>query len=284
MKAISLIAVLFFLFNLASANAVFAASQLSIDNFPLTIDQQQEFEIGINFSCPGCSDSYLRGVFYPSGNGYFGYTQDNSGNWSNTPGGNCITYFKIAKIDLTSEGSWSGKLKFKPDINSSYYSGPGEYLFKVGRYTPSCGSPSVWSQEATIAITGPTPTPTPTSTPIPTPTPTSTPTNTPSPTKTPTPVPIHTPTPSLKPSASSIPSEILPTSVLGESTESGEIVSSTDALFSNENMLISSKPKNTNSNLFQKIFIWIGSIFLISCAILSFRVYIKNKKQNSETL
>ena len=76
----------------------------------------------------------------------------------------------------------SALLKIKPDIDSSYYNGPGEYLFKVGRYTGSCSSPT-WSSEKTIAITGPTHTPIPTATPssFPSPTVTATPTKSPTP-------------------------------------------------------------------------------------------------------
>jgi hypothetical protein len=272
MKAvIGFIAVLF-LFCFSFVNSVFAAAQLSIDNPPLTIDQLQEFEANINFFCSGCSDSYLRGVFYPSGSSYFGYTQDNSGNWSNSPGGSCLTYFKIAKTDLTPEGSWSGKLKFKPDINNSYYSGPGEYLFKVGRYTTSCGSPSIWSPEVTIAITGPSPTPTPA--------PTSTPTPTSSPTSAPT--PTRTPTPTLKPSVSPTPKTILPTDVLGESTQSGEIISNNSIQSSDNNPLIANETKNTGSNLFQKILIFIGVVFIVTCAILTSREIKKRKLMENE--
>lgn len=172
---------------------------LSIGDTPSTIDQSQEFQVDIDFSCPNCtSDSYLRGVFYPSGSSYFGFTQDNNGNWTNATGGNCTAYFKITQLDLNQEGTWSGKLKVKPDIENSYYIGPGEYLFKVGRYTSSCGSP-LWSVEKTIAVSGPTPTPvptlTPTDTPTPKPTPTNTPTPTPKPTLSPTPKPTQKPTP-----------------------------------------------------------------------------------------
>ena len=150
---------LFIFFNFQVAYS--ATQSLSISGTPLTLDQSQEFEINVLLSCPSCStDSYLRGVFYPSGTSYFGYTQDNFGNWSNAAGGSCTTYFKIAQSDLSKDGTWSGKLKFKPDKDNAYFNGPGEYLFKLGRYTPSCSSPSVWSSEATVAITGPSPTPT----------------------------------------------------------------------------------------------------------------------------
>lgn len=135
----------------------FAATSISVSGTPSTLDYQTDFTANISLNCAGCSDSYLRGVFYPSGTSYFGFTQDNLGNWNNSPAASCTSYFKVAQADLLS-GTWSGTLKFKPDSDSSYYNGPGEYLFKVGRYTASCGSPT-WSGEVTIAITGPTPTP-----------------------------------------------------------------------------------------------------------------------------
>lgn len=171
---------------------IFAATSISFTNAPLTIDQSQEFEVDVVLLCPGCSsDSYIRGVFYPSGTSYFGYTQNNAGAWVNAPGGSCTEYFKIATTDLE-EGSWSGKIKVKPDIENSYYASPGEYLFKIGRYTGSCSGSPTWSSETTISISGPTPTSTATPTQAPTMTPI--PTHTPVPTATSTPIPTNTPT------------------------------------------------------------------------------------------
>lgn len=117
-------------------------------------------------------------------------------------------------------------------------------------------------QEAVAPTLTPTPTSTPTPTNTPFPTPTSSPTNTPTPTKTPT------PTPTLKPSVSPTPKEVLPTSVLGESTESGGIVSPT---------LISSETRNANNNWFQKILIFVGIVFITACVILTFRVIKKGE-------
>ncbi|MCL4354680.1 hypothetical protein M1349_04425, partial [Patescibacteria group bacterium] len=153
----TLIAVVVILF---SNIPVFAAVQLSVSDTPLSIDQSNDFEVLVSLLCTGCSsDSYLRGVFYSSGSNYFGYSKNNDGNWSNATGGGCTSYFKISSSDLSKEGTWSGKLRVKPDIENPFYNGSGEYLFKVGRYTPSCGSPT-WSSEKTITITGPTPVPT----------------------------------------------------------------------------------------------------------------------------
>jgi hypothetical protein len=276
MRAIvALIAVLFFLFNIFFISPVIAATQISISDIPLTIDQANDFEVSILFACSSCtSDSYLRGVFYPSGSSYFGYTQDNSGNWSNAAGGSCTSYYKVLLSDLSKEGTWSGKLKVKPDIENGFYNGPGEYLFKVGRYTPSCGSPT-WSSEATVAITGPTPTPTSAPTPVPTSTPTPAPTNTPTPIKTPT------PTSTLKPSVVPTEKETSLMDVLGEGTESGEMISSTDIQSSNEDTLIANKSRNS-SNWFQRISIFVGIVFIASCGILTFREIKKRKLTQDE--
>lgn len=156
MKASFLVVIAFLILF---TRATLAATSVSFGTTPATLDYQTEFSTTVNLSCSGCGDSYIRGVFYPSGTSYFGFTQDNSSNWNNSPASLCTNYFKVAQSDLLS-GSWSGTLKFKPDEDSPYYQGPGEYLFKVGRYTSSCGSPA-WSSEVTIGITGPTLSPSP---------------------------------------------------------------------------------------------------------------------------
>ncbi len=205
---------------------VLAASTqtLSLSAVPTTLDENAESEITVQFSCPSCStDSYLRGAFYPSGSSYFGYTQSNDGTWTNAPGGSCTQYYKILQTDLSKEGTWSGVLKVKPDTASPYYNGPGEYLFKVGRYTPSCSSASVWSGEVTIAITGPTHTPTPV------PTTTTAPTNTPNPTATHTPSPSVTPTATPSSTGAPSPTEQINPDILGSAIAS-ESVETSDAI------------------------------------------------------
>lgn len=257
MKQFCKIATVFLILYLFSPSHVLAAAQVSINNLPLTVDQSTEFEVDVNFSCPSCGDSYLRGVFYPSGSSYFGFTQDNKGNWSNAPGSLCVTYFKIAQADLNPEGTWSGKIKFKIDKDSSYYSGPGEYSFKIGRYTPSCISPSVWSSEYVISVTGPTPTSTPTSTSVPT-------------TSTPTSTTTTTPT-------------ISPTSIEEEGLEE-DLQEDSDINF---NLSSSPIPQETKSDIkvasakenpLAKIFLSLGMIMLVSCGIVSFWIYRKNQK------
>lgn len=260
MKAIIFsIVFLLYLFILKSA---FAAT-LSISGVPSSIDQSQEFQLNVNLVCSGCSDSYIRGVFYPSSTSYFGYTQDNNGNWSNAPGSSCTTFFKIAESDLIN-GSWSGNIKFKPYSGSVYYNGPGEYFFKIGRYTSSCSSPSTWSDEKIVAINGPTPT----LVLSPTNSPTPKPTNSPSPTKTPTPTKTISKTP--------IPTDFIsPTAeVLGEESNV-----STD-----ENKDNSNQDNNVkNNNFLPLIFISIGVVFLLACVIVflypKIKEYLGNKNE-----
>ncbi|QQG42173.1 MAG: hypothetical protein HYV90_02555 [Candidatus Woesebacteria bacterium] len=166
-----------------------SAWSIAISDLPTAMDQSNETEVNVFLNCSGCGDSYMRGVFYPSGTNYFGLTQNNLGEWIGSDNDRS-KYFKIAKTDLI-EASWSGKIRVKLDLSDPGYIGPGEYLFKIGRYTSAGDAGADWSNELSIKITGPTPTPTPSPTPAPTPTPTPTP----SPSKTPTPVPVPTKTP-----------------------------------------------------------------------------------------
>ena len=74
---------------------VFAAStqSLVISGVPATLDENQEAEITVNLTCTGCStDSHIRGVFFPSGTSYFGYTQNEKGDWVNLTA-DCYLYF-----------------------------------------------------------------------------------------------------------------------------------------------------------------------------------------------
>lgn len=111
------------------------------------------------------------------------------------------------------------------------------------------------------------------------PTPTSVPTPTPSPTPTPTKTPTSTPKPNTPTPKISI-GEILPTGVLGESTESAEIISPTNTL--NKKVLVSNKTKENNSNWFQKISMLVGVVFVAICGILIFREIRKNKLIENE--
>lgn len=262
---IALIAILLFLFF---ANPVFAIAPIITASPSGTITLDTAFTITATMSGLSKSAIYrLRiAIAQPGTSNYFGSTYDGTiWHMGSIADGNFVS------ITTDAIGVWGGDIQGKIDSDDpNFTTGSGTYDLKIGRYTQT-GSTATWSDPVSIAITIP---PTPTSTPTPTPTPTVSPTPTPTPTKTPTPTPSYTSTPT--------PEEVLPTDVLGESTQSGEIISPTAKESLNE-ILIPNKHKNANSNWLQKIFIGIGAILLIVCAILSFRFYIKNKEQDIET-
>ncbi len=170
---------------------------VTVTDVPATLDKDQEFDVTVSLTCSGCSDSYLRGVFSQTESQYFGYTQKNDGSFVNS-GGNS-NYFLLTRDQLTN-GSWTGKVRVKPDSSDREFTGPGAYSFKVGRASGS-GSFS-WSSPVSIQITGAVPTQTPTNTPMPTYTQTSTPTATPKSTSNPTPTVTSSPTPTKTPTKS----------------------------------------------------------------------------------
>lgn len=207
---------LFTLLFLLYATPVFAIT-VGISTPSASIDQSQELSLDVFLSCSNCSDSYLRGVFFETGDNYFGLTQNNNGDWTGTSSDR-TKYWKVAKDEIK-DSTWSGKVKVKVDTDNSYYKGSGSYSLKVGRYTSSVGSSATWSDSYNINITGPTPTPTPNPTSTPAPNPTNTPvppTATVVPTKVPTPTRIPTPLPTLTPTL-----EVIPTGTPG-----GEVLGS----------------------------------------------------------
>jgi hypothetical protein len=240
------------------------AITISSSGAPASIDQNSEFEASVALSCKGCDVSYLRGVFYPSGISYFGFTQNKNGDWINASGGNCNQYYQILQSDLSTEGTWSGKLKVKPDISSSLYLGPGDYLFKVGRYSASCGT-ALWSQEVTVAISGPSPTPVPTVTPIPT--------HTQAPTYTPTSAPTHTPT--IKPNPTVTNSvtptkKSTPTPIIDDAEEYEIVISETPVVLGDTNEIpfasSSGVPFRTKTIIISLAFIGSGLAVLTTAA------------------
>lgn len=302
MKAIiTLIAVFIFLFYSPIVELVFAVA-VNVSNVPASVSEDQEFTVSVSVTgAASNTNNYLRGAFYSdtAPSSYFGYTFNHLGTWYNgTP--SPIDPHQFLEIQIGSDGSWSGDVRVKPDTSSNYFGGSGNYYFKVGRYTTNGTSVSPWSNSNLLTINAPTPTqtptPVPTNTPTPTlavtatptktPTPTPKPTNTPTPnkiptpTKTPTPAPSRTPTPTLKPSASPTPEKILPRDILGESTESGSIISPTDAM-NKKNILVSNKSK-TPSNNFQKISIFLGIVFISVCAILTLQAIKKGRLTQNE--
>jgi len=151
------------------------ASLFTISNIPSQINSDQSFNTSINLSLPENPNAnfYLKGAFKkPDGSNYFGLTKV-SESWIK----NGSSYSNQNQITTDNSGNWSGNLEVKPDSDDSGFTGSGDYIFKVGRYTSSGSGPN-WSNELTINISVTSQTPSPTTTKSPSPAPLTLPTPT----------------------------------------------------------------------------------------------------------
>lgn len=137
---------------------IFFAVILSLGDYPSEIRPDTEFSVTTTLTCARCGDSYLRAVFFPSDSRYFGFTQNNSGEWI-AASAEKTRYFLVT-ADQISSGTWSGQIRARPDDQASEYTGPGDYSFKLIRYTVS-GSKSAETDPVILRILGPTLTPVP---------------------------------------------------------------------------------------------------------------------------
>lgn len=271
MKAIIVITA--FLFFLLLANPIYAARSLSISADKGSLFGEEE--LNITASASGFTDGetiYIKGAFHKEGStNYFGYTKKGE-EWIK----NGESTLNQRSIQV---GQWDQSMIIKSDFADSGYNGEGAFKFKVGFYYITSGgnlSSVNWSTNSLdINLSEPDPTPTPSSTPAPT----STPVATSTPTKTPTPTPLPN-IPTSKPSPSSTP-KILPTDVLGESTKKDLMISPTGESKEEENVLAASESKEPN-NLFQKILIFLGVVFIASCVIVTLYKVRKEKMKQYE--
>lgn len=124
-------------------------SSFLISDIPSSIDSDKPFTVSVNLNLPNNPSSifYLKGAFKKEGgSNYFGFTKV-SFSWIK----NGSSYSSQYQITTDSSGAWSGTLDVKPDDTDSGFTGTGDYIFKVGRYTSS-GSGPTWSNEQTINI------------------------------------------------------------------------------------------------------------------------------------
>lgn len=242
---------------------VFAVLTIT-DVSPASINLQSDV-ISISASASGLQNTtqYLQVGITKEGeaSNYFGFTKNQKDEWYKYKTSPTTDDFSSYFYNFTPvNGSWSGQIFAKVDIDDTGFKGQGNYTVKLFKYISS--SPSYSDNTYTIAINiaaTPTPTPTPSPNPTSTPAPTSTktPTQSPSP-KSPTPTPINSiPTP-IK-SGPTV--AISPTSVLGESTRGG--------VLENSKLAIEKNPTSSNSS-FPVIFIVLGIVFIMACAILAF--------------
>lgn len=124
-------------------------SSFTISNIPSQVNSDQSFTTSVSLSIPNNPNAnfYLKGAFKKAdSSNYFGLTKV-SGNWIK----NGSSFSNQHPVTTDSSGYWSGDLEVKPDSEDSGFTGEGDYIFKVGRYTSS-GSGPTWSNESTIKI------------------------------------------------------------------------------------------------------------------------------------
>jgi|CXWL01.1.fsa_nt_gi hypothetical protein len=181
------ILVLLILYVLLFAKDAFATINFQISNFEKVNDYYS-----VDASISGAASSsayYVQAMFTPTdSNNYFGYTWSQKGEWFkyiSSPDKEYIkSNFPLLETGLTK------KFLVKPDPESSKYTGPGEYLLKLKRYTGESSSGTYSDNSLTVSLSDTTPTPTVTPSEANPPlaeTPTQIPTTTPTPTITPTP-------------------------------------------------------------------------------------------------
>lgn len=258
-----LISILLFVSSFIRPHPAFAAMTMSFSGLPSTINQDEEFTIQTSLAGASTNTTYyLRAAFYTDATTqYFGYTYNNQGAWNNSPS----NYTQFYQINTGSTGTFSGPIKVKVDLLSTYFKGSGEYQFKLGRYTEA-GSGPTWSDASVTTIIGPTPTPTPIP---PTATPTLQPTSAPEPSSTPAPTiaqaPTNTPTP--RPTATLT---LTPTPVdgdiLGESAIENEVPTKPPEIPAANPERNETKKKN-NQNMIPTILIIVGILLMTGSTI-----------------
>lgn len=148
-KKINFFLIAFAAIFLFSSETIFAAMSLTFSGAPASVFEEEPFEIDVSLiNAPTNRTYYLRAAFYQEGkNRYFGYTCNQENNWHNSPS----EHKKFLQITTSEEGSWSGKLKAKADLEASSFKGGGDYGFKIGRYTEG-GSGPTWSATTTVIV------------------------------------------------------------------------------------------------------------------------------------
>ncbi len=91
---------------------------------------------------------YLKTAFFKEGStNYFGKILLN-GNWVK----NSQTYSDQLSVTTDGQGNWQGTVSFMADDEDSGFTGTGDYLLKLGRYSASGNGPT-WSPTASVYLT-----------------------------------------------------------------------------------------------------------------------------------
>ena len=258
--------------------AIAASIITGLDQSEIKAEEFLTTQVKLNISAKDGTAYYLRGVFYqPGTTSYCGYTW-NGGSWFSGPYSSSSNqgWKNFLKVAIKSS-SWSGELRAKIDPQDYGCRESGNYAFKIQRFTESGSSISDPQQEKYIDIIIPTLTPVPTDVPTQTVIPTEN-----DPTTIPTPKLFVTVKPTVR-----ITSKLIPTGTKKEAKanqhNSGNVLGSEDK--TKVTPTPSFKLKKTevlgtsSNNLVAKIFITIGTVLLVVCAILTFRSFRNRRKE-----
>src|SRR3989338_744902 len=150
---------LFFMFRFSNVSA--AEIILSdIDTAEITkVEQELTVPLELKINSSDGTVYYLRGAFFKEGTSqYCGYTWNGS-EWYNGPFTSGDGWKKLLTVTIASDSAKT-EIKVKVDSNDSHCREPGDYLFKVLRYTEAGNSSGDDQTPLKIRIALPSPTPT----------------------------------------------------------------------------------------------------------------------------
>lgn len=130
-----------------------AAITFTIATDQTTITYNQEFTLNVTITgLTSCTICYIQSrITQTTTSRYFGFTQKEDGSWysyisSPSPETIQTTFFAFQPQD----GSWSGTIKAKVDIEDNNFKGTGEYRVQLLRYT---GNSPTRSESNDLGIT-----------------------------------------------------------------------------------------------------------------------------------
>lgn len=255
--------IIFFIPSLVSAVSI------SIIDIPTTLTQDP-FTVTASISGALAGANYLRiDLFRDGTEKYFGETQNDTDWYKGSEGTN---YFPIT---IQSGTPWSGEVQGRIGTpTATEYDGTGSYKLKIRRYTSSGSYNSSESNESAVAVAIVFPTQTPIAEP------TSEPPQAPTKELTNTPYPTHTSYPTKKPTAviykSPTPKKISPTKVVKDVLGDKSAINSPTSI---PRPSVELKVKGSSGINPGIIFLSLGGITLMACAILAF--YIKKKGEST---
>lgn len=124
-------------------------SSFVISQIPQSLNSSEAVSAKVDLFLPKNPNTtfYLKGAFVkPGSTNYFGLTKAGS-SWIK----NSSSYSSQRQITTDGSGYWSGSLEVKVDAEDSGFTGSGNYIFKVGRYSDA-GSGPTWSNEVEVSV------------------------------------------------------------------------------------------------------------------------------------